>query len=271
MLYRILPYMRCPQCSGSPLEHRDSAICCSLCGRSYPLCVGILDLIGHDSADVITPFQRIMQMPLIVSIYERLWRRAGYYLASSQSFDREISSVLRLLRINGNDSRILDLACGPGTFTRPLARRSTGIVVGLDLSWPMLRHAQREVRAEGLQNILLVRGSASRLPFLPDTFACVNCCGALHLFDKPDEALTEIERVLCAEGQLCVQTTIRPPQSAGFAYLLEHFIHFGFFEETELRGKIRARGFDILESERHRISFTFLAQCRRQIFPGTAA
>jgi SAM-dependent methyltransferase len=259
MLDKILPYTCCPLCSTAPLCRKDRDIFCSSCGAAVPVRDGVLDLIGDDSSEVITPFQRIMQTPLIVSIYERLWRRAGYFLASSRSFDDEVRTVLRLHR-SGEDARVLDLACGPGIFTRPLARQSKGIVVGLDLSWPMLRFAQRKIEREDLQNVILVRGSAFRLPFVTASFTSVNCCGALHLFDRPEDALEEIQRVLCPKGHLCVQTTIRPVRSAGLAYFLERFIRFGFFDEAVLREKISLLGLDILESERHRISFTFLAR-----------
>jgi len=259
MLDRVLPYMRCPLCAAAPLYSKDITIFCSSCGTAFPVRGGVLDLIGDDSLEAITPFQRIMQTPLIVSIYERLWRRAGYYLASSRSFDDEMRTVLRLHRA-GEDARVLDLACGPGIFTRPLARQSKGIVVGLDLSWPMLRFAQQKIEREDLQNVILVRGSAFRLPFVTATFTSVNCCGALHLFERPDDALKELKRVLCPKGHLCIQTTIRPERSAGLAYFLERFVRFGFFDEAELREKISLQGFNILESERHRISFTFLAR-----------
>ncbi len=208
---------------------------------------------------MITPFQRVMQTPWVVSIYESVWRRAGYFLASSRSFDDEIQTVLRHQR-RGSNARILDLACGPGVFTRPLARQSEGTVVGLDLSWPMLRHARRRISSEGLKNIVLIRGSAFRLPFRPAAFTYINCCGALHLFDRPEEALREMARVLCPKGYLCVQTTIRPNRSAGLASFLERIIRFGFFEEAGLRERLSSTGFKIVESERHRISFTLLAQ-----------
>lgn len=259
MLDRVLPLMRCPLCAASPLYSKDSTIFCSSCHTTFPVRDGVLDLVGDDSLEAITPFQRIMQTPLIVSIYERLWRRTGYYLASSRSFDHEMRTVLRLHRA-GDDARVLDLACGTGIFTRPLARQSKGIVVGLDLSWPMLRFAQRKIEREDLRNVVLVRGNALRLPFATATFTSVNCCGALHLFERPDDALNEIERVLCPKGILCIQTTIRPERSAGLAYFLERFIRFGFFNEAELREKISLQGLNILESERHRISFTFSAR-----------
>jgi ubiquinone/menaquinone biosynthesis C-methylase UbiE len=220
---------------------------------------GVLDMMGDDAREVITPFQRLMQSRLIVAVYERIWRRIGYRLASSRSFTRELRTVLRLA--NGRISdRTLDLACGPGVFTRPLARLNNGIIIGLDLSRPMLSHAQRQIQKEGLKNILLIRASAFSMPFADATFQYVNCCGALHLFDRPEAALKEIARVLNREGYLGVQTTIRPARSAGMAYVLEKFIRFGFFDEPELRELLAAHGFHIVDNERHRISFTFLAR-----------
>lgn len=219
---------------------------------------GILDLIGDEGREVITPFQRLMQMPFIVSIYENAWRRMGYFIASSRPFAREIGTILRLQ--GPGTERALDLACGTGVFTRPLARHTRGIVVGLDLSWPMLRHARRLLDRDGIRNVVLMRGSAFRLPFISGTFQCVNCCGALHLFDKPDEALKEIGRVLHASGRLTVQTTIRPVRSGGIAYFLERVIRFGFFSESELRERVRTHGLKIIDSERHRISYSFMAR-----------
>jgi SAM-dependent methyltransferase len=220
---------------------------------------GILDMMGDEQAEVITPFQRVMQTALVVAVYERIWRRIGYFIASSRPFGREIATVLSYSR-GRYDARVLDLACGPGVFTRPLARESSGLVVGFDLSRPMLRHARRLIDREGLANVFLVRGTVFHLPFADESFSCVNCCGALHLFDRPDDALAEIGRVLVPDGQLCIQTTIRPERSGGAAYVLERFIRFGFFEEDDLRSRLDRRGFEIVDSERHRISFTFRAR-----------
>jgi len=215
-------------------------------------------MLGDQPGEIITPFQRLMQTPLIVSVYEKFWRRVGYYLASSRPFGEEMQTVLRIGE-GKCATRALDVACGTGVFTRPLARLSGNTVIGLDLSCPMLMRAQRLLKKEGLNNLFFIRASVFSLPFVDAAFPYVNCCGALHLFDRPDAALTEIRRVLEPGGYLCVQTTIRPARSAGFALFLERFIRFGFFDESGLRELLRLRGFSILESERHRISFTFLA------------
>jgi SAM-dependent methyltransferase len=237
----------------------SDGVFCSECARQFPFRDGVLDMLGDDSAEVITPFQRLMQTPLIVSVYEQFWRRTGYYLASSRPFGREMRTVMTMGK-SRSPARSLDLACGTGVFTRPLARATGNPVVGLDLSRPMLHHARRLAEKEGVPNIFFMRATAFSLPFADSAFPYVNCCGALHLFDRPAAALAEIARVLAPGGCLCVQTTIRPSRSAGFAYFLERFIRFGFFNEAELLDLLSLQGFEIVESERHRISFTFLAQ-----------
>ena len=262
-LSSVIAFLRCPRCAASPLAKDAAGAACPSCDARFPMIDGVLDMMGDDQDEVITPFQRVMQTALVVAIYERIWRRIGYFIASSRSFGREIVTVVRHSR-GRKDARILDLACGPGVFTRPLARESSGLVVGFDLSRPMLRHACRLINREGLGNVFLVRGTAFHLPFADESFSYVNCCGALHLFDRPDDALAEIARVLVPDGQLCVQTTIRPERSGGVAYVLEKFIRFGFFEEDDLRVRMERHGFEIMESERHRISFTFRARRRLQ-------
>jgi SAM-dependent methyltransferase len=232
---------------------------CRGCSASYPCRDGIIDWLGTAPEEVITPFQRVMQTPTVVSIYEGLWRRLGYFIASSRSFDLEVETILKL-QPQEPVARTLDLACGTGVFTRPLARRRKGIVVGFDLSWPMLRHARRLAGRDRLGNVVLMRGTAFRLPFADGAFQHVNCCGALHLFDRPDLALGEIRRVLDGAGHFSVQTTIRPERSVGAAYVLERFIRFGFFNENELKEQVRLHGMEFVNTERHRISYTFLAR-----------
>jgi SAM-dependent methyltransferase len=259
MISKILHYLRCPACSTSELQIDFKELVCRKCSRRYPIRNGILDMMQDSANEVITPFQRLMQFPAIVSIYEHFWRQIGYFLASSRSFHQEIETILRIGK-EGSAKFALDLASGTGIFTRPLARQEDRPVIGIDMSWPMLTHAQRLMQKEGIQNILYIRSTAFNLPFKDGAIPYVNCCGALHLFDRPDAALKEIARILSPGGYLSAQTTIRPNRSAGFAYVLERFIRFGFFDEDELREQIRLQGFTFIESERHRISFTFLAQ-----------
>ena len=64
----------------------------------------------------------------------------------------------------------------------------------------MLRAAAQFARQQQLHNVILIRGTALRLPFPPACFDVVNCCGALHLFPSPGRVLREIHRVLKPGG-----------------------------------------------------------------------
>ena len=159
--------------------------------------------------------QRWMESPFVVSIYEsRLWRRSPLVeRAMGIAFTAELETVARAGRI-GNAKRVLDLACGSGIYTRPFARRmKSGRVTGLDISPPMLAYARKKSRAEGIQNLDLVRGSALTLPFKSHSFDVVNCCGALHLFPDVPRVLAEIYSVLAPGGRFTA-AVIRAEDSA---------------------------------------------------------
>ena len=128
--------------------------------------------------------QGFMEWDPLVRIYEsRLWRRSPLLsLVTGISFESEYSLIARALQIE-TGNRILDLACGPGIYTRRFAQhRPEAAVVGMDLSSPMLRYALRRTLEEQLTNVTLVRGDARAFPFGTGVFDAVNCCGALHLF-----------------------------------------------------------------------------------------
>jgi ubiquinone/menaquinone biosynthesis C-methylase UbiE len=233
---------------------REGTITCTACRQSYPLRNGILDFLKDSiGREVITPFQRLMQFPPIAVVYERYWRPIGFFVASSSSFRHFSKDLIRLLR-PGKCNLILDLACGPGLFSCPLAATTNGWVIGLDLSLPMLRQARRKADALGIKNLLLIRGSALQLPFQSGAFEATLCSGALHLFERPELALSEVSRILSPGGCFLCQTTIRPKHSAGLASFLDRFIRFGFFDSPEtINEKVRSAGMTVERSWNHRI------------------
>jgi SAM-dependent methyltransferase len=148
--------------------------------------------------------ERAMESRLVARLYEsRLWRRSPLLaLFLGISFAREQALILEASALEGHET-VLDLACGSGIYTRPLARRlPAGRVIGLDRSPAMLARARRRARAAGLANAAFVRGDAGSLPFPSARFDRVNCCAALHLFADLDAALAEMRRVLRPGGVL---------------------------------------------------------------------
>ena len=200
--------IRCPGCTVGFVTsglNEDGATQCDSCSRSYPVDGGVIDLLPDESGER-SAAQRLMESNAIIRIYEsRLWRRSPYVaLLLGISFTREQQLILRAAELTGAE-RVLDLACGPGIYTRSFARSlPAGLVVGLDLSLPMLRFASRSAGEQGVDNILWIHGTALDLPFPAEHFGVVNCCGALHLFPDVTRALAEICRVLKPAGRFTV-------------------------------------------------------------------
>jgi SAM-dependent methyltransferase len=175
----------------------------------------VIDLLPDASVSR-SAAQRTMEWEPLVRIYEsRLWRRSPLMgLTLGIGFDDEQSLILDAARLTGTET-VLDLACGPGIYTRPLARCvRAGRVFGLDLSLPMLRHAARRAQEEDIGNVTFVRGTALRLPFPAEHFDLVNCCGALHLFPDVGRVLAEVARVLRPGGRFTVAAFRRSEGSA---------------------------------------------------------
>jgi SAM-dependent methyltransferase len=71
------------------------------------------------------------------------------------------------------DGPVLELGCGTGRVTVPLARAGIPLI-GIDLSSPMLHRARTRLHRTRLAaRARLVRGDIRRLPFAPATFALV--------------------------------------------------------------------------------------------------
>src|SRR5215469_7729637 len=136
---------------------------CRNCTTVFPVRNGYLDLHPGDPEPV-PPIQHLMQFPPIVAVYEGIWRPLGYFIASKHSFPKDVDRIASL--IPAHKGLILDLACGPGTFTRKIARRfPSSNVIGFDLSPQMLSRAVQLKQKERLQNVSYMRGSALSLPF----------------------------------------------------------------------------------------------------------
>lgn len=191
--------------------------------------------------------QRLMEWRPLVAIYEsRLWRRSGFFARlTGIPFDDEIACLTREARLE-NAARVLDLACGSGIYTRPLAHGlPEGRVVGLDLSAPMLDVARRTSRQEGCVNLDLVRGSALDLPFRSDSFDVVNCCGAVHLFPDIPRALAEVHRVLAPGGRFTSAVIRHGPgeRDARRAQRRERALGVHAFTRDEYETRLAAAGF----------------------------
>ncbi|SHK87198.1 Methyltransferase domain-containing protein [Desulfatibacillum alkenivorans DSM 16219] len=240
--------VRCPSCKGGYCSvNRDEKdfFTCKVCGERYPIRDGFADLVPELHLRK-TVAQFFMESPAIVNIYEsRLWRKSiAAAMILGISFNKEAKLISGAANIADADS-VLDLACGPGIYTRAFARTmGKGRVVGLDLSAPMLRWGASRAKKQGLDNVVYVRASALDLPFEEESFEAVNCCGALHLFPDPDKALEEISRVLAPGGCFTVAAVRRGHGLLG-AVREKYTRSMGFrgFTSDELSQTLERKGF----------------------------
>lgn len=230
---------------------------CSSCGTVFPVRNGYLDLHpGHP--EPVPPIQHLMQSAPVVAVYEGLWRPLGYFIASKHSFPKDVDRIASFLQ--HRHGLILDLACGPGNVTRRIARLAPeSTVVGFDLSRQMLERAVRLTRKEGLRNAFYMRGSALSLPFKPETFDAVTCCGALQLFRDQDQAVGEIARVLKMHGDFVCQTTLGPRRPPLWIRMADRMLKFGYFYLDDLKERLYRFNFDLKVEERSNINYIFRA------------
>jgi ubiquinone/menaquinone biosynthesis C-methylase UbiE len=259
---RVLSVFQCVGCGASDLRWGSTNgerrhLVCGTCQADYPLRNGYLDL--HPGTDEpVTPIQHLMQFPPAVAIYEMLWRPVGYFIASQHSFPEDADRLASF--IDPAHGLILDLACGPGTVTRRLARVAPeSTIVGLDLSHQMLERAVRLTAREGLDNVIYIRGSALTLPFKSEAFDAVTCCGALQLFSDQDRAVGEIARVLKRQGEFVCQTTLGPRRPPLYVRVADHLLKFGYFHLDDLKDRLCRFNFDLKSEERSKINYIFRA------------
>jgi SAM-dependent methyltransferase len=121
----------------------------------------------------------------------------------------------------------LDVGCGTGRFTDPLAERFQASVIGIDPSKKMLEAARSKPSSDRVE---IRRASAEELPMQDGSVDLVFMSMTLHHLADPPRAARECRRVLRPQGRLIVRNATRDclyPQ-AGF------FRGFQTIVETEL-------------------------------------
>lgn len=115
-------------------------------------------------------------------------------------FAHGASLVARFPVVVGRKRVVLDLGCGPGISARAFrAVARDDVIIGLDLSARMLRHA---VKDDAAREIVWTRGDAHALPLADASVDVVTGHSFLYLLPDRDRALAEIARVLRPGGRL---------------------------------------------------------------------
>jgi ubiquinone/menaquinone biosynthesis C-methylase UbiE len=210
---------------------------------------GYLDLLGDEDPTGAHPGQRLMLSSVLPLIYERWWRPLGGRLlmgAMGPGTRDEHRIALDMLDVAPGE-RVLDVACGPGNFTRDFASAAgEGLVVGIDASQTMLARA---IANNTSVNTAYVRGDACALPFRDGSFDAICCFAALYLIERPMQALEEIVRVLAPGGRVALLSSCNrgPVPAATTNTIVRSLSGVRVFGREELTGALRQHGLTSIE------------------------
>lgn len=156
---------------------------------------------------------------------KNFWNRWAKRYDTAMSADRKIYAQLigRMKRTLNRNMTVLELACGTGLLSVPLAG-SVKMMEATDFSEDMIRQAKAKTHSSRLHFSVQ---DATALPYAPETFDAVILSNALHIMPHPEKALSEISRVLkqngiliaptfTASGSVCGRLKIRIMELSGF-------------------------------------------------------
>jgi ubiquinone/menaquinone biosynthesis C-methylase UbiE len=140
-------------------------------------------------------------------VQESFTRQANVYAVTPTVADPD--RIERLVEaVNpAPESRVLEVACGPGFLALAFAKRCRE-AVGLDLTDAPLAIAEKNRCERGLANARFQRGDADRMPFADGEFDVVVCRFAFHHFEEPGRVLREMARVCRPQGKVAVEDLV---------------------------------------------------------------
>lgn len=236
----------CPSCH-ERLPVRRGDLVCPQCGRRIRFADGYHRFpLPEADAPVDAGFDRL------AAVYESpLWFQLIYRLIGGPRAPRDDRRAL-LRPVDWTDRTVLDVACGTGRFVRGLAP-DAACVIGVDRSPGMLRRAVTLTPEPVRPGVHYARMDATGLYLADRSVDAVTCGWALHLFDRVENALVEIHRVLRPGGWFAA-TTLAPGwllSIPGLAPGLRATVGARTFSDRELRTILETVGFGDVDLHRH--------------------
>lgn len=242
--------LRCPGCNHDGMVDRTNSVECPVCHREYAIDGGVIDLAPPGGRAVRSVTQRVMESRFYARFYEDVMRPRLTQVVTERSLPEEYRLAAEYLEL-GDATAVLDVACGTGNFTRAFAERIAPreddvIVVGTDISWPMLEVARRKLREREMDDLIhLVRANATKSPFVTRAFDRIHCAGALHMMEDIDGALREFARLLAPDGILVIGTFVlgKGRRRRLLKRIAEIPTKFHWFAPGELEARLERAGF----------------------------
>ena len=153
------------------------------------------------------------------NLLQRMWHKQRF------------STVGELVEPKGG--RILDIGCADGMFTKVIADRSNGDVVGIDVLRSSVAWANKHWKKNN--NMHFKVGNAHKLEFKDKSFDAVFALEVMEHVPEPDMVIKEIKRVLKKDGYAVV---LVPTDSALFRaiwWFVTNFWWAKIWDETHVQ------------------------------------
>jgi ubiquinone/menaquinone biosynthesis C-methylase UbiE len=142
-------------------------------------------------------------------LYEPIVVRGAFPFFGGKLNDHVVEQGRRAVAAAGGGP-ILDMPVGTAYFTTRMAAAHSGLIVGADIAWGMVRRAARASASRRVSNLAPVQADAHRLPFADGSFASVVCSNGLQVIPDVDATVAELARVLAPGGQLFISVVALP-------------------------------------------------------------
>ena len=119
------------------------------------------------------------------------------------------------------DTRVLDVACGPGHVAAAAAARGAA-AQGLDFSTAMVGLAR-----DTYPGIAVTEGDAEDLPYADGAFDAVVSNFGIHHVPRPDAALSECNRVLAPGGRVAFTVWAAPAENVAWSLVFDAVARHG--------------------------------------------
>ena len=181
-LAALVPLLTCPECQGD-LALQGAGLACLACSRSYELVDGIPLLAQAGSSELwgvaaesetSTGYQ---EQFLKANIGERYQQRYERRWTKRCVTSREIGRIKQLLATQPRSSRMLDIPCGGGRVSGPLAN-ATDLLLQADLSLSQVLTARQTLGAQG--NFAWFTASAFLIPLKDGAVDGILCNRLIH-------------------------------------------------------------------------------------------
>jgi ubiquinone/menaquinone biosynthesis C-methylase UbiE len=157
------------------------------------------------------PMRDLFTSPAVSFAYERGWRQA-FQRAGFPGADREAQMAMDYFEpAITDDSRVVDMSCATGLFTRRFAQSGRyKLVLGCDYSSSMLQEARRRLERDRAisrrTKVELIRLDVGKIPMRDNSIDALHAGAAMHCWPDLPAAVSEIHRVLQPGGRYFATT-----------------------------------------------------------------